>query len=221
MAQLDLQLNITQGSGLIDPKYPTLHPSNIATVFGSPGASLVATCEGADIAEAELRKSYSFELDANGIGRFHLVQSLPGSPSGCAVSVAVHNEPNTSITKSASFNSYKSGERHFKFYNYTSGAPNDNKTPCCIYIGVDQGTDIGPLTTAVARASGNSNIANGQRSTGYSTLDIDKYGCVEIKITSQYSGADTITVALPESPDGEFLQLKLNFLKFPIWSGSG
>lgn len=55
----------------------------------------------------------------------------------------VHKDPNNSIAKMPTFGLYLDGNPnndptvHFEGYNYTTGAPADGLTPCCIYVQAD------------------------------------------------------------------------------------
>ena len=217
MTYYKLQMNITQGAGSIDQNFPALSPSNIATIYGSPGASLVATINNdAEIIEAEFGTTYQFQLDEDGYGQFHIVQRS-NSTVRSAISVIVfdQNSPDSRISQYTYFMPYRIGTGHLQAYNYTTDAPNDGKTPCCLSVLVNQTTDIGQLKTIIVRTERNSSILNSVKASDYTTLPIDDQGCVTVQLVNKINESDTVTIALPQSPDGEYIQAIINFNQFP------
>ncbi|MFD1794043.1 hypothetical protein ACFSE0_20765 [Ochrobactrum teleogrylli] len=222
MAYIPLQLNITQGSGPDDAKHTGIKPSNIATVYGSPGAALTARITGdAGIREASFGTIYSFTLNANGLGQFHIARKLSLGERDVSPSVTVtitdRDNPQNTISGNVVFGLFGLGDLKLHSQNNTTGAPSDGVTPCTIYVIVNPVViDIGTLTKLAIRVDGKAFLLGNTGDPAGAFVPLDQDGSATISLASFWPGENKVTVALPESPDGEFFTVRLSFVNFPI-----
>jgi hypothetical protein len=215
MPDIPLQINIAQGAPPIDFSKP-LRPANAVTVFGSPNTPILASVGvGAGIAESGYAKTYQFPLDATGYGRFNVAAI---DLTLLETNVVAQNTNNASNMAGgpASFGRYRVGDGSFYGgYAWTTHGAADGTSVCSAYVNISPlQIDIGTLTKVVAKVDRNAWLTTKPGKPQLDFIPLDQ-GTATIAVADATPELVHLTLALPESPDGEFLKLKVGFVEFP------
>jgi hypothetical protein len=215
MSDIQLQLDVAQGAPPFDPSL-TLRPANAVTVYGSPNDPIMANVgTGAGIVENNNASSYQFQLDGSGFGRFS-VAALDLKLQETSVTAYVVGNAQNNVGGPAKFGLYHVGDRHLYGYASTTHGAADGMSMCSAYVIVrPTQMDIGNITTVVAKVGGNAWLTSKPGKPLLDYIPLDSQGTATIHVADATPELVHLTVALPESPDGEFVKLKISFVAFP------
>ncbi|HDL6968304.1 TPA: hypothetical protein PXM11_003775 [Yersinia enterocolitica] len=124
---------------------PYINPCNRVAIFGQPYQDIMASVTlGATISETS---SDYYLLRLNSLGQlsdtdkktFSVYSEKAGNITVVIFPVL---QPDKMITSNMSFLPYKIGTGDISLYGYTTGAPNDGKTPCSVYFIANRGVNF-------------------------------------------------------------------------------
>jgi hypothetical protein len=217
MADIQLQINVAQGAPPFDPAL-ALRPANAVTIYGSPNDPIMAEVgAGASIVENNNASSYQFQLDETGYGRFSVAALDLGLRQTIVSAYVIGNEDNNTGGP-ANFGLYRIGERQLYGYAPTTHGAADGTSVCSAYV-IVRPTQIDGgyinLTEIVAKVDGNAWLTSKPGQPQLDTIPLNGGGAT-INIADATAELVNLTVALPESPDGEFAKMKISFVAFPV-----
>ena len=215
MADIQLQMNVAQGAPPYDPSLRP-RPANAVTVYGSPQDQIMASVgTGAGIVENNNASSYQFQLDGSGFGRFSVAALDLKLPVTSVTAYVVGNEQNKAGGP-AYFGLYHVGNRHLYGYVSTTHGVADGISVCSAYVIVRPILmDIGTITRVVAKVDGSAWITAKSGKPQLYYIPIDQ-GTATINVADATAELVHLTIALPDSPDGEFVKMKISFVEFPV-----
>ena len=215
MSDIQLQMNVAQGAPPLDPSF-LLRPADGVTVYGSANDQIFANVgTGAGIVENNNQSCYQFQLDANGFGRFN-VAALDLSLQQASVTAQVVGNAQNHAGGQANFGRYRVGGGHLHAYASTTRGAADGISLCSAYVIVrPTQMDIGDITKLVAKVDGNAWLTSKSGKPQLDYITLDGQGAATINVADASPELVHLTLALPESPDGEFVKVKISFVAFP------
>lgn len=217
ITKIPLQIRATQGACLATTFVVQPQPCNSVFVYGQPGALLMATVSApGKIVDNDDKEYYQFVLNEHGLNSFDV--AIWDSPPQSVVLVSVYeiSNPANEASQAMSFLPLRVGNGHLYGYSNTTGAPANGDCFCTAYVTVDTGMDIGVITHLVAKVDGNARFPQSVHASQLAYIDLNENGCAEVKISNSFTELVNVTIALPESPDGEFIRFPVDFIEFPI-----
>lgn len=215
---------ITQNAAPSDiTNYPNLNPSNIVTVYGTPGIPLIASVSGnvyfLDDHGTKGSSSIPFSCDEDGEASFRIqapLSSMIEMNFDLSASLTISSLDGSSpiLTYPLIFLGYMESTLAIEFiaYNYTTGAPGDNKTPCSIYLLVDRernGVDHVTITVDVpVQIVGRKTTCVGKKN--YADIPLLSDGSATIDLVC--AKKNTYHVQLTATSDGDNVDFDISFL---------
>lgn len=139
------------------------------------------------------------------------------------------NGDGNSVSKQPSFQLYSDGNPscdptvHFEGYNYTTGAPADGLTPCCIYVQADPGKSGGYVRVQITDKNSSAQIVGAPETRQPQWLDVplESDGTAAILIVDPKDEAVPFTIGLPYAQGTNHLgPFTMYFHSFPYLPGS-
>lgn len=164
-------------------------------------------------------------LDENGFTWFLVRGENPSLPHAASellvvtVNVTDENDDSNTATKYPTFQDYSDANpqndpnQHLVGYDYTTGAPADGVTPCCLYVQADSAS-WGVVRVTVTAGSATV-VGSPPEHPHWNDVNLQSDGCATILLVDTNAESVKFTIGLPKAPGTDQLgPFTLDFLSF-------